>query len=94
MTKNDLARELAVSANLHLSTALRAVDGMVRILKESLSRGEEVSLRGFGTLTPVKREERSATHFKTKETIVIPAHRSVKFKIGKELKDRLNSSSH
>lgn len=91
MTKNDLARELAVSEKLHLSTAVKAVDGIVRIFKETLAKGEDISLRGFGTLSVVEREERTARHFKTGDTIVIPAHRSVKFKLGNELKEAINS---
>ena len=93
MTKNELAKELAVSEKLHLSTAVKAVDGIVRIMKESLAKGEEITLRGFGTFSPVNREERNATHFKTKKPIVVPAHRSVKFKISKELKNTLNNGN-
>lgn len=91
MTKNDLAREVAVSENLHLSTAVKAVDGIIRVIKEALAKGEDVTLRGFGTLSVVQREERNAVHFKTKEPIVVPAHNTVKFRISKELKQQLNS---
>ena len=90
MTKNDLAKEVAVSEKLCLSTAFKAVDG---VIKEALGKGEEVTLRGFGTLSPVQREERNAVHFKTKEPIVVPAHTSVKFKISKELKATLNNGT-
>lgn len=93
MTKNDLAREVSVSEKLHLSTAVKAVDGILRVIKEALAKGEEVTLRGFGTLSVVQREERNAVHFKTKEPIVVPAHRSVKFKLSKELKELLNNGS-
>lgn len=93
MTKNDLAREVAVSEKLHLSTAVKAVDGIFRVIKETLAKGEEVTLRGFGTLSVVQREERNAVHFKTKESIVVPAHNSVKFRISKELKDLLNNGT-
>ena len=93
MTKNELARELAVSEKLHLSTAVKAVDGIVRIIKDNLAKGEEVTLQGFGTLSPVKREQRSALHFKTKEPIIVPAHTSVKFKISKDLKNTLNNGN-
>ena len=91
MTKNDLAREVAVSEKLHLSTSVKAVDGILRVIKETLAKGEDVTLRGFGTLSVVQREERNAVHFKTKEPIVVPAHRSVKFRISKELKEMLNN---
>lgn len=93
MTKNELANELAVSEKLHLSTAVKAIDGIIRIMKDALEKGDEITLRGFGTLSPVKREERNAIHFKTKEPIIVPAHNSVKFKISKELKNILNPSS-
>lgn len=94
MKKNDLAREVAVSERLHLSTAFKAVDGVLRVIKETLAKGEEVTLRGFGTISVVQREERNAVHFKTKEPIVVPAHRSVKFRISKELKDLLNNNGN
>lgn len=93
MTKNDLAKELAVSEKLHLSTAVKAVDGIIRIVKESLAKGDDIFLRGFGTLAVVEREERSARHFKTGEAITIPAHRTVKIKVSKELKESLNNVS-
>lgn len=93
MTKNELTKELAVSEKLHLSTAVKAVDGAIRIIKEALVKGDEVTLRGFGTLSAVKREQRSALHFKTKEPIIVPAHTSVKFKISKELKEQLNNGT-
>lgn len=93
MTKNDLAREVAVSEKLHLSTSVKAVDGILRLIKETLAKGEDVTLRGFGTLSVVQREERNAVHFKTKEPIVVPAHRTVKLRISKELKEQLNNGT-
>ena len=52
MTKNDLAKEVAVSEKLCLSTAFKAVDGVFRVIKEALSKGEEVTLRGLA-LSPL-----------------------------------------
>lgn len=93
MTKNDLVREVSVSEKLHLSTAVKAVDGIIRVIKEALAKGEKVTLRGFGTLSVVQREERNAVHFKTKEPIVVPAHRTVRIRISKELKEQLNNGN-
>lgn len=93
MTKNDLAREVAVSEKLHLSTSVKAVDGILRVIKETLAKGEDVTLRGFGTLSVIQREERNAVHFKTKEPIVVPAYRTVKLRISKELKEQLNNGT-
>lgn len=90
MTKNDLIQELAVSEKIYLSTATKAVDGIIRILKEALVGGQQITLRGFGTLAPVKREQRSGIDFRTKEPIIVPAHTTVKFKPGNELRQMLN----
>ena len=90
MNKRQLENELATSAKLPLSTAVKAIDGLIRIAKEKLAEGEEVSIRGFGTLSVVQREERIGRNPQTGEEKTIPAHRTVKFKISKEFKETLN----
>lgn len=93
MTKIELAKELAVSECLHLSTAVKAIDGIIRIIKDALAKGEDVTLRGFGTLTAVEREAHAGVNFRTKEPITVPAQRIVKFRISKELKQTLNNGT-
>ena len=90
MTKHQLENELATSAKLPLSTAVKAIDGLIRIAKEKLAEGEEVSIRGFGTLSVVHREERKGRNPQTGEEKTILAHRIVKLKISKEFKESLN----
>ena len=49
MTKNELAREVSVSEKLHLSTAVKAIDGTLRVIKEALAKGEVVVMgEAFG----------------------------------------------
>ena len=91
MTKHQLENEFATSAKLPLSTAVKAIDGLIRIAKEKLAEGEEVSIRGFGTLSVVHREERKGRNPQTGEEVTIPAHRTVTFKISKEFKETLNN---
>lgn len=90
MTKNELAREVSVSEKLHLSTAVKAIDGTLRVIKEALAKGEVVVIRGFGTFTPVEVAERTARNFKTGKPLVIPAHTSVKLRASKELVKAIN----
>ncbi|MBD5309061.1 MAG: HU family DNA-binding protein [Bacteroides sp.] len=90
MRKNELARELAVSEKLHLSTAMKAIDGFVCIVKEALSQGEEITIRGFGTLSVIQLKERTARNPRTGEEVTVRAHRTVKFKPSKEFKTILN----
>ncbi len=90
MTKNELAKEVAVSEKLHLSTTFQAVDGILRVIKETLAKGEPVIIRGFGTFQPYQAPIRTARNFKTGKPCAIPSHRSVKFRISKDFVKNLN----
>lgn len=95
MTKNDIAVELCNRiADLPKSTALHAVDlGVTDILSDAFARGESVYLRGFGTLEVKTTKEKKARNINAGTTVIIPAQRTVKFKVSKQLKDRLNNGS-
>ncbi len=91
MNKHQLENELATSAKLPLSTAVKAIDGLISIAKTALAAGEEITIRGFGTLSVVQRDERMGRNPQTGEEKLIPAHRTVKFKTSKEFKETLNN---
>lgn len=93
MTKQDIIDHLTNNCGLHRSSAIHAVDGMICAISDALGRGEEITLRGFGTLSVVQRAARNAVHFSTKKPIIVPAHRTVKIRISKELKETLNNGS-
>ncbi|MBR4630516.1 MAG: HU family DNA-binding protein [Treponema sp.] len=61
------------------------------IVEETLVKGEDIQLIGFGTFTVVERAERTGRNPATKQTITIPASKSPKFKAGKALKDKVNA---
>lgn len=90
MTKNQLAKEVAVSEKLHLSTTVQTIDGLLRVVKDALVKGEPLYLRGFGSFHLADVAERTARNIKTGEPLIIPAHKSVKFRIAKEFNNALN----
>ncbi len=55
-----------------------------------MQKGEDISLIGFGTFSVAERAARTARNFRTKEIIDVPASKTVKFKVGKLLKDAVN----
>lgn len=94
MTKNDIAVELCKRiSDLPKSTALHVVEGVTDILSDAFARGENVYLRGFGTLEVKTRKEKKARNINAGTTVVIPAQRTVKFKISKQLKNRMNNGT-
>lgn len=92
MTKNDIAVELCNRIpDLPKSMALHVVDGLVDVLSDAFVRGDSVYLRGFGTLGVKTSKEKKARNINAHTTVVIPAQRTVKFKISKQLKNRMNN---
>lgn len=92
MTKNDIAVELCKRIpDLQKSTSLHVVEGITDILSDAFARGENVYLRGFGTIEVKTTKEKKARNINAGTTVVVPAQRTVKFKISNQLKKRLNS---
>lgn len=92
MTKNDIAVELCKRIpDLPKSTALHVVDGVTDILSDAFTRGENIYLRGFGTMEVKTTKEKKARNINAGTTVVVPAQRTVKLKISNQLKKRLNS---
>lgn len=92
MTKNDIAVELCKrNPDLPKSTALHVVEGVTDILSDAFVRGDNVYLRGFGSLEVKTAKEKKARNINAGTTVVIPAQRTVKFKLSKQLKNRMNN---
>lgn len=89
MTKKQIIREVAESKSININTATLAIEAALRVICKNLSRGETVTINGFGTFTPVQCSQRVARNFRTGTPVTVPAHRSAKFKPGKELRLRL-----
>jgi DNA-binding protein HU-beta len=64
-----------------------AVDTVFDSIVDSLKKGEEVSIAGFGTFAVKKRAARAARNPRTGETIHVPETTVPKFKAGKVLKE-------
>lgn len=93
MTKNEIVNALCENCDLPKSLAIHAVDCMVQVLSDAFCRGENVYLRGFATMEVKTTKEKKARNISAGTTVVIPAQRTVKFKISKQLKDRMNNEN-
>lgn len=67
------------------------VDTVFDSIKESLSRGEKIEIRGFGNFRLKLRRPRKARNPKTGESVDVPSKRVLYFKVGKALRDALNA---
>jgi len=90
VNKNDLVALVADAAGLSKIDATKAVNAVFDGIIQSLKKGEEVRLVGFGTFDVSDRAASEGRNPRTGEKINIPASKQPKFKAGKTLKDALN----
>jgi len=90
MNKAALIEALASKTNLTKKQAEEVLENMLELITESLKKGEEVILTGFGTFSAKTRHARKGVNpQKPNEKIDIPEVVIPKFKSGKALKDAL-----
>ncbi len=90
MNKAELIDSVASAASLSKADAAKAVDALIDVVADTLKKGDQVTVVGFGTFLVRKRDARSGRNPRTGETIQIPASNVPSFKAGKALKDAVN----
>jgi len=89
MNKGELIDAIAKDADLTKKDAGEALDAILDNVEKALSKGESVTLVGFGTFSVGKRAARTGRNPQTGEKIQIPAKNVVKFQPGKDLKQKV-----
>ncbi len=87
MNKSELVKAISEESGSTMKDAEKFLNAFIEIVTESMKNGEDIALIGFGTFSVADRAARTARNFKTKEIINVPASKTVKFRIGKSLKD-------
>ena len=89
MNKADLIDAIAAEAKMTKASATQALNATIEAISKSLSKGEKVTLVGFGTFSISKRAARKGRNPQTGKAIQIKAKKVAKFKAGKELSAKL-----
>jgi DNA-binding protein HU-beta len=87
MTKAELIEALVKKLAVSKTQANESIDIILDEITKALSKGDQVTLTGFGTFKVSKRAARAGRNPKTGEALKIPAMTVPKFKAGKGLKD-------
>jgi len=85
MNKAELVNAIAERTGFTKVQAKGALEAFLEVTKDSLQKGEKVSLIGFGTFGISKRAARKGRNPQTKKEMMIPAKNVVKFKASSEL---------
>lgn len=86
MTKAELITAIAERSGLKPAEAKTALEAFIAAVGDSMGRGEDVRIVGFGAFTTVTKPARTLRNPRTGESIARPEHRAVKFRVGEGLK--------
>ena len=89
MTKAEIVTEISRTTGIDKASVLAAVEGLMTTIKDSLARGENVYLRGFGSFITKTRAEKTARNISKNTTIIIPQHVIPAFKPCPEFKSQV-----
>ena len=90
MTKSDLIERLCLGQKLPKGKAELLVDTIFDCLEQALRRGERIEIRGFGSFEIRSYKAYQGRNPKTGVPVPVREKRLPFFKVGKELKERVN----
>ena len=93
MVRSELLKKIC---NLHPNILRKDIEKIFKIIffeiTETLCRGENVEIRGFGTYKIVKRKARIGRNPKNSQLVKIPEKKAIRWKMGKIFFNRLNNN--
>jgi integration host factor subunit beta len=92
MKKSDLISVLAVKENLTELQATRIIKLIFDGFKEALVKNQRIEIRGFGNFVVRKYNSYAGRNPKTGEKVEVEPKKSAYFKVGKELKSKMNGA--
>lgn len=84
MTKAELVQKISDNTGIDRETVLNIVESFMLEVKDSLQKGEEVTLRGFGGFFLKHRAAKTARNISKNTTIIVPEHDLPAFKPAKD----------
>lgn len=91
MARKELIDKMVSKTGMTKVDCDKALTSVLDAVKESLIQDGGLSLVGFGTFSVVDVQERVGHDPRTGEQITVQAHRKVKFKPSKDLKDAVQA---
>jgi len=87
MNKQEIIERIAEDSGITRHQATKVLNSIINGIENALSRGEKVTLSGFGSFSVIRRKERKGRNPKTGEIIKIPSKKAIKFIPSKKLKE-------
>lgn len=83
MTKQEVASAIAAKTGVDKQDSLKCLEAFMEVVKESLTEGNNVYLRGFGSFILKRRRQKTARNITQKTSLIVPEHDIPAFKPAK-----------
>ena len=93
MNKSELIERLAEKAGINVMQAEDVVNLIYRKMRDTMINGGRIEIRGFGSFVVKEYQPYRGRNPKTGEPIDVPGKKLPFFKVGKELKERIDNIS-
>jgi integration host factor subunit alpha len=91
LTKDKLISRLQTQMGISKQESRQIVDRLLEIMKDSLARGEDLLISGFGKFSVRQKRERRGRNPQTKESLILAARKVLVFKASGVLRARINN---
>jgi DNA-binding protein HU-beta len=91
MRKVELKKKVNQQTGVPKEDVSLVLETLIAKIKETLSKGENVTIRGFGTFEVKKCNPKKARHIQEGKTIIVPAHCKPGFKPSDQFKTLVNN---
>ena len=91
MTKSELIEKISVKANLTKKKAEELVNTVFDAFFTTMVKGDRIEIRGFGSWFVKHYKSYTGRNPKTGSNVFVPEKKLPFFKVGKELKKRIDS---
>jgi len=92
MTKQQLINRISEQTGVDSQVSEAVITTFFEVVKASVTKGETIYLRTFGSFGPKQRAEKKARLISEKRAIVIEAHAIPSFKPSPEFRERIKTS--
>ncbi len=92
MTKADIVEVISANTGITKIETEAVVNGFLQTVIESMKKGENIELRGFGSFKVVKRAQRIARNPKTNQEVTVPEQYVPVLKVSRDFKQAVNNA--
>ena len=87
LQKTDFIKAVAERTGISQKETKQVIDAALEVISETLSKGDRVTLTGFGTFEVRSRQAREGVNPQTRQKISIPATKTPGFSASSTLKE-------